>query len=86
MGGIGNFQLQVNSMSIAMGGGVRVGLEDNIWFDSERTKLARNIDLLNRIHRLIQDQGLKLMSSGSLRQILNLQSGNGVYGRSRMTS
>jgi uncharacterized protein (DUF849 family) len=86
MGGIGNFQLQVNSMSIAMGGGVRVGLEDNIWFDSERTKLARNIDLLNRIHRLIQDQGLKLMSSGSLRKILNLQSGNGVYGRSRMTS
>jgi len=27
----------MNSLSIAIGGGVRIGLEDNIWFDSSRT-------------------------------------------------
>src|SRR5512133_262427 len=30
--GIGHTQLPMNSMSIAIGGGVRVGLEDNIWY------------------------------------------------------
>ena len=31
LAGIGNNQLMMNSLSIAIGGGVRVGLEDNIW-------------------------------------------------------
>src|SRR5664280_1738401 len=30
----------MNSIAIAIGGGVRVGLEDNIWYDSSRTILA----------------------------------------------
>ena len=42
VGAIGDFQLTMNAVAIAMGGGVRVGLEDNIWFDEGRTKLARN--------------------------------------------
>ena len=40
--GIGNGQLMMNSLAIAIGKGVRVGLEDNIWFDTERTRLATN--------------------------------------------
>tara|TARA_R110000868_G_scaffold134407_1_gene346367 strand:- start:18 stop:761 length:744 start_codon:yes stop_codon:yes gene_type:complete len=32
--GIGDDQLKMNSLSIAVGGGVRVGLEDNIWYDT----------------------------------------------------
>lgn len=36
-GGVGNGQLMINSMSLAAGGGVRIGLEDNIWYDTERT-------------------------------------------------
>jgi uncharacterized protein (DUF849 family) len=47
MGAIGDYQLPINSMAISMGFGIRVGLEDNIWYDKKRTKPARNIDLLN---------------------------------------
>ena len=33
LAGIGQAQLPMNSMGVALGGGVRVGLEDNIWYD-----------------------------------------------------
>jgi len=49
VGGVGNFQLQMNAMAVVAGGGVRVGLEDNIWYDTERTRLATNRDLVERI-------------------------------------
>jgi 3-keto-5-aminohexanoate cleavage enzyme len=81
VGAIGDFQLTMNAVAIAMGGGVRVGLEDNIWFDEGRTKLARNIDLINRIHVLRKANGRELMTSSELREILHLEEGNnGRYG------
>ena len=49
VGGIGDSQLGMNAMSLVAGGGIRVGLEDNIWFDKDRTKLATNRDLIERI-------------------------------------
>jgi 3-keto-5-aminohexanoate cleavage enzyme len=52
LAGIGNFQLMMNSIAIVSGGSVRVGLEDNIWFDKARIKLATNSDLLRRVHKL----------------------------------
>ncbi|MCK5616601.1 3-keto-5-aminohexanoate cleavage protein, partial [Candidatus Pacearchaeota archaeon] len=77
----GNAQLMVNSLSIACGSGVRVGLEDNIWFDSKRTRLARNSDLIKRIHTLAEANGREIMAPGELRQLLNLKPGYGEYGR-----
>jgi uncharacterized protein (DUF849 family) len=71
----------MNSVAIVMGGGVRVGLEDNIWYDQDRTKLARNADLLRRVHRLAEAHERPLMSSASLRVLLDLNPGNGRYGR-----
>lgn len=50
--GIGDFQLKANALSIAAGGGVRVGLEDNLYFDQERTRLATNFNLLTRVIEL----------------------------------
>jgi len=47
-GGVGNAQLKMNVMSLLAGGGVRVGLEDNIWYDEERTRLATNSELVER--------------------------------------
>jgi 3-keto-5-aminohexanoate cleavage enzyme len=81
LAGIGDFQLMMNSVAIAAGGGVRVGLEDNIWYDSGRTRLARNIDLIKRIHRLAVDNERKIMTPKNLRKLLRLQKGNGEYGR-----
>jgi len=60
---------------------VRVGLEDNIWYDSERTRLARNADLLGRVHRLAEANEREIMAPRQLRTLLNLEGGNGQYGR-----
>jgi len=81
LGGVGDFQLTMNSVAIAAGGGVRVGLEDNIWYDSSRTRLARNADLVRRIHRLAQSNERGIMAAVELRRLLNLEDGNGRYGR-----
>lgn len=81
LAGIGDFQLMMNSVAIAAGGGVRVGLEDNIWYDSGRTGLARNIDLIKRIHRLAEDNERKIMAPKELRKLLHLEKGGGKYGR-----
>jgi len=81
LAGIGDAQLKMNSVAIAAGGGVRVGLEDNIWYDSGRTRLARNADLVRRIHRLAEHNERKVMTPGELRKLLNLEDGHGRYGR-----
>jgi 3-keto-5-aminohexanoate cleavage enzyme len=81
LAGIGDAQLPINSVSIAIGGGVRVGLEDTIFYDCNRTKLARNIDLLKRIHRIAENHARPVMTSPELRQRLGLKEGNGQYGR-----
>jgi uncharacterized protein (DUF849 family) len=49
VGGIGEFQLPMNAASIVFGGGVRVGLEDNLYWDAQRTRLATNSELVNRV-------------------------------------
>ncbi|MGB5480601.1 MAG: 3-keto-5-aminohexanoate cleavage protein, partial [Eudoraea sp.] len=81
LAGIGNAQLKMNSLSIAVGGGVRVGIEDNIWFDAERTKLVGNIELIERIHTIAKANGRELMSSKEFRTLMNMEPGNGSYGR-----
>jgi uncharacterized protein (DUF849 family) len=79
--GIGDYQLMMNSLAIAVGGGVRVGLEDNIWFDRERTKLATNGDLLRRVHVIAGANDRKVMSPATLREYLDLEKGtDGRYG------
>lgn len=80
LGGIGNAQLNINAMGIAMGYGVRVGLEDNIWFDEKRTRLATNLDYLKRIKGIADSLGRKICSPAELRQMLGLKKGNGEYG------
>jgi 3-keto-5-aminohexanoate cleavage enzyme len=81
LGGVGNAQLIVNTLSVIYGGGVRVGLEDNIWFDRGRNVLARNVDLLRRIHTIANLHERKIMTSRELRGLLKLQSGDGLYGK-----
>ena len=86
LGGVGNAQLMMNSIAVAAGGGVRVGLEDNIWYDTARTKLARSCDLLRRIHQLVEANDRKIMSPAELRRLLILEDGNGHYGRNYQNS
>lgn len=79
--GIGNAQLMMNSIAVASGGGVRVGLEDNIWYDHKHTKLARNIDLIRRIHTIADANERKIMPPSEFRILLRLGNGYGKYGR-----
>lgn len=80
LGGVGDAQLSVNSLAISMGYGVRVGLEDNLWYDRSRTRLASNLDLLQRVKELGRANDMEIMRPSDLRQILGLKRGNGDYG------
>lgn len=71
-GGIGNYQLPMNAMSLVAGGGVRVGLEDNIWFDKERTTLATNTDLIKRVLSIGKELGLAPYQSSEVREMFGL--------------
>lgn len=81
LAGIGDFQLMMNSIGIASGNGVRVGLEDNIWYDPMRSKLATNLDLIKRVHVMADANERQIMKPADLRKLLCLQEGNGKYGR-----
>lgn len=80
LGGIGNAQLPINAMAISMGLGIRIGLEDNIWFDEERTQLATNSDYLQRIKGISQALNREICTPMELRKILGLKKGYGEYG------
>ncbi|MDP2709618.1 MAG: 3-keto-5-aminohexanoate cleavage protein [Solirubrobacteraceae bacterium] len=54
LAGLGRFQLDASALAIALGGHVRIGLEDNIWFDRARTVPATNAALVRRIHELAE--------------------------------
>jgi 3-keto-5-aminohexanoate cleavage enzyme len=83
IGGIGAYQLMMNSVAIAVGGGVRVGLEDNIWFDTKRARPARTAELIRRVHRIIETNEREVMKPAELRNLLRLEKGQGNYGRIR---
>jgi uncharacterized protein (DUF849 family) len=59
-GGIGKDQLNSNVLGLIYGDGVRVGLEDNLYFKNK--ELATNIDLLKRIHTIMDEMGLNVLS------------------------
>lgn len=72
VGGIGDFQLKMNALGILEGGGVRVGLEDNIFYDAERTRLASNADLIRRVVQIAETIGRTPYSHREARNVLGL--------------
>lgn len=82
LAGIGNEQLKMNSIAIAIGGGVRVGIEDNIWYDQKRTKLASNSDLVKRVHTIANANERNIMSPAEFRSKMRLRTNEKEYGRS----
>jgi uncharacterized protein (DUF849 family) len=71
-GGIGNVQLKANMLSLLSGGGVRIGLEDNIWYDTDRSRLASNMDLLKRIIEFTKVIGREPFTPAETRKLLGL--------------
>ena len=74
VGGIGNSQLTMNAMSIVAGGGVRIGLEDNIYYDEGRTELATNAKLIQRILSIASALEYVPYSHKAAREALGLNS------------
>jgi 3-keto-5-aminohexanoate cleavage enzyme len=81
LAGIGDAQVGAQLMAVGAGGGVRVGLEDSIWWDSRRTRLASNSELLRRVRDLAALAGRSVMAPDEFRTLLRLQPGSGRYGR-----
>ena len=70
--GIGDSQCRMNGIGIIAGDGVRVGLEDNIWFDEKRTQLATNAMLVGRIASMARVMGREIATPAEVRQMLRL--------------
>ena len=70
--GIGRFQTQVNVASIIMGGHVRIGIEDSIYYDYEKKELATNSKLVERIVRISRELGREVATPKEAREILGL--------------
>ena len=70
--GIGRQQLPMAMAAIAMGGHVRVGLEDNLYYSSGR--LARNEELVARVARIAAEAGRPVATPDQARKLLGLRS------------
>jgi uncharacterized protein (DUF849 family) len=71
--GIGVFQLPVNAMALAAGGGIRVGLEDNIFYDYEKKELATNGQFIERITHMAKILRRDIATPDMARRMLKLQ-------------
>jgi 3-keto-5-aminohexanoate cleavage enzyme len=70
--GIGRFQLPINVAALVEGGGVRVGLEDNIYYDHDRRDLATNRRLVERIVRVATELQRGVATPDEARVMLGL--------------
>jgi 3-keto-5-aminohexanoate cleavage enzyme len=70
--GIGLFQLPMNALAIAMGGHCRVGLEDNIYHGFDRSELATNQGLVERVADLTESFGRPFADPVRARELLGL--------------
>jgi uncharacterized protein (DUF849 family) len=62
----------MNRLAVAMGGGVRVGLEDNIWFNDDRTELATNARLVERLVKIARAMGREPATPDQVRTRLGI--------------
>lgn len=69
--GIGPFQLPITTLAILMGGHVRVGLEDNIYFARGRLA-ASNAELVSRAARLSHELNREVATPSQAREMLGM--------------
>jgi uncharacterized protein (DUF849 family) len=75
--GAGRNQLPIAAMAAAMGGNVRVGLEDSLWIGPG--KLAEsNAQQVERARQIIEGLGLEVANATEAREILELKGGDQV--------
>lgn len=68
---IGKDHVQLSTIALALGGNVRVGLEDNIYYT--KGVLATNLTLLKRMANIAKAIGREIATPTEAREILNLK-------------
>ncbi len=75
--GAGKDQMRIAAQAAAMGGNIRVGLEDSIWI--ARGQLAKsNAEQVTKARQLIEGLGMEVASPDEAREILALKGGDQV--------
>ncbi len=75
--GAGKSQMSIAAMGAAMGGNVRVGLEDSLWIG--RGALAEsNAQQVRQVRKIIEGLGLEIATPDDARQILQLKGADQV--------
>jgi 3-keto-5-aminohexanoate cleavage enzyme len=67
--GLGQFQLPMNAAAVIAGGHVRVGLEDSIFYDYGRARLATNRQLVERVVRISGELQRPIATADEAREI-----------------
>ena len=70
--GGGKFQLPTNISAMLIGGHVRTGLEDNPYYDNEKTIQATNEMLVKRLVNLSREIGRPVATAEQAREILSI--------------
>jgi uncharacterized protein (DUF849 family) len=75
--GAGRNQTAIAAQAIALGGHVRVGLEDSLWIGPGRLA-ASNAEQVAKARRLIEEMGLEIATPDDAREMLALKGGDRV--------
>lgn len=75
--GAGAAQMKVAAMAAAMGGNVRVGLEDSLWIGSGRLAES-NAQQVLQVRKIIEGLGLEIATPDEARAMLSLKGGDRV--------
>jgi 3-keto-5-aminohexanoate cleavage enzyme len=71
---IGKHQLPLSTMALAMGGNIRVGMEDNVYF-SHGVLAVSNAQLVERAVRIARELGREIATPEEAREMLHLNRG-----------
>ena len=75
--GAGGAQLRVGAMAVAMGGNMRVGLEDSLWAGRGRLA-ASSAEQVALARKIIEGHGLEIATPDEAREMLALKGGDDV--------
>jgi uncharacterized protein (DUF849 family) len=75
--GAGQNQMRVAAQAAAMGGNVRVGLEDSLWIGPGQLAKS-NADQVKKARQILEGLGLEIASPDEAREILALKGGDKV--------
>jgi uncharacterized protein (DUF849 family) len=75
--GAGKSQIPIGTQSLALGGNVRVGLEDSLW-DGPGQLAKTNADQVKRIRKVIEGLSLEVATPDEARTMLQLKGRNNV--------